>query len=41
MDQPDREAELHFTQPYRQILTMIVVPVLYATFFNAPSPQAV
>ncbi|NNE81922.1 MAG: biopolymer transporter ExbB [Silicimonas sp.] len=25
MDQPDREAERHFTQPYRQILTMLVV----------------
>lgn len=25
MDQPDREAEQNFTQPYRQILTMIVV----------------
>ena len=25
MDQPDREAERHFTQPYRQILTMIIV----------------
>ena len=25
MDQPDREAELQFTRPYRQILTMIVV----------------
>lgn len=25
MDQPDREAEQHFTQPYRQILTMIIV----------------
>ncbi|MBT8418196.1 MAG: biopolymer transporter ExbB [Silicimonas sp.] len=25
MDKPEREAERHFTQPYRQILTMIVV----------------
>ena len=25
MDQPDREAEPHFTRPYRQILTMLVV----------------
>ncbi|MEQ9041497.1 MAG: biopolymer transporter ExbB [Silicimonas sp.] len=25
MDQPDREAEQHFTQPYRQILTMVIV----------------
>ena len=25
MDQPDREAERHFTQPYRQILTMVIV----------------
>ena len=25
MDQPDREAERNFTQPYRQILTMIIV----------------
>ena len=25
MDEPEREAERHFTQPYRQILTMIIV----------------
>ena len=25
MDQPDREVELHFTQPYRQVLTMLIV----------------
>ncbi|NNL17950.1 MAG: biopolymer transporter ExbB [Boseongicola sp.] len=25
MDQPDREVELQFTQPYRQILTMLIV----------------
>ena len=25
MDQPEREAEPHFSQPYRQILTMLIV----------------
>jgi len=28
MDQPDREAEPQFTQPYRQILTMVIVLAL-------------
>ena len=38
MDQPDLKAELHFTQPYRQIVLMLIVLglVVAGTIFLAP-----
>lgn len=39
MDQPDREAERQFSQPYRQILTMLVVLVLVAVGAYIAYPQ--
>ena len=39
MDQPDREAERQFTQPYRQILTMLVVLGLVAFGAYLAYPQ--
>ena len=39
MDQPDREAERHFTQPYRQILTMLIVLGLVGSGAYIAYPQ--
>ena len=39
MDQPDREAERQFTQPYRQMLTMIIVLGLVAAGAYVAYPQ--
>ena len=39
MDQPDREAEQHFAQPYRQILTMLMVLALVGVGAYIAYPQ--
>ncbi len=39
MDQPDREVERHFTQPYRQILTMLICLGLVAFGAYLAYPQ--
>ena len=39
MDKPDREAEQHFTQPYRQFLTMLLVLALVGAGAYIAYPQ--
>ena len=39
MDKPDREVELQFTQPYRQILTMLTVLGLVGAGAYVAYPQ--
>ena len=39
MDQPDREAERQFAQPYRQILAMIIVLALVGAGAYLAYPQ--